>query len=221
MISGSRMYGRKDKVHTWGYCQSCDKYLKQTSYRGRQWAHINFIPIYPEGKHMHVIKECKKCSVGLHIPMTEIPQLIEDIEDDAETALEVLQNGNETYIAEEDGEEVTCTCVDTLIGAVEILHCTGHDEAVQELFTALDKENYRKIYCAVKGKFLELQGDIKDAVVLFERAMKNFPKDEQAYYMLASAFYNLGKLRESREIYENLLEITNDKTNVMLMLLEV
>lgn len=221
MISGSRMYGRKAKVITWGYCEYCDNYSKQMSYNGRKWTHINYIPIFPEGPRMHVIKECKKCSVGLHLKLTDFQELIESIEDSAEKAIEVLHNGEEYYIIEEDGEETTQSCVDTLVGAVEILHCTGCDEAVQELLTAIDTENYRKIHCAIKGKFRELQGNLKEAIVLFERAVKNFPDDEHAYYMLASALYNSGKIRESREVYENLLKITSSKTNVMLMLLDV
>lgn len=222
MISGSRMYGRKNKVISWGYCEHCDKYSKQMSYNGRKWAHINYIPIFPEGPRMHVIKECKKCNVGLHLKLTDLSEMIENIEDSAEKAIEVLHNGDEYYnITEEDGEETTQSCIDTLVTAVEILHCTGYEEAAKELLTALDTENYRKIHCAVKGKFRELQGNLKEAIVLFERSVKNFPDDEHAYYMLAAALYNSGKVKESREVYENLLKITSSKTNVMLMLLDV
>ena len=86
IIYGSRMYGRKNKIHSWGYCENCDRYIKQTSYRGRKWSHVNFIPIFPEGPHMYVIKECKKCNVGLHIKLTDLPEMIEKIEDDVENS---------------------------------------------------------------------------------------------------------------------------------------
>jgi len=222
IIHGSRMYGRKNKLHSWGYCEQCDKYVKQTSYRGRKWAHINFIPIHPEGQHMYVIRECKKCGVGLHLPVTKLPEMIENIENEAEKAIGVLRDGHEYFIVkDENGEEVAQLCSDTLISAVEILYCTGSDEAVEELLTALDKENYRKIYYAVKGKLLELQGDVEEAIVLYEEAVKNYPDDENPYWLLAVALYNSGKIRESREIYEKLLDITADKNDVMLLLLDV
>jgi len=222
MISGSKIYGRKDKIHTWGYCDSCGKYLKQMSYRGRKWTHINFIPIFPEGPHMYVIKECKKCNVGLHLPIENLQELVGNIENNAETAMLALHDGEEYFIEKnENGEDVKQLCVDTLLSAIEMLHCTGSDEAVHELLTALDKENYRKIYCAVKGKLLELQGDMKDAIVLYERAVKNFPDDENAYWLLAASLYNSEKIRESREVYESLLNTSSERTEVMLLLLEV
>ena len=222
MISGSRMYGKKDKIHTWGYCEQCARYVKQLSYRGRKWTHINFVPIFPEGPHSYVIRECKKCSVGMHLPIENLEEVVENIENDAERAMSTLHDGQEYFIEiDEDGEENAQLCIDVLIGAIEMLYCTGADEAVQELLTALDKENYRKIYCAVKGKLLELKGDIKDAIVLYERAVTNFPDDENAYWLLAAALYNSGKTREARESYENLLAVSSEKTDVMLLLLDV
>ena len=222
IIHGSRMYGRKNKIHSWGYCEHCNKYLRQTSYKGRKWNHINFIPIFPEGPHVYVIKECKKCSIGLHVKMTDLPVMIEDIEDDVENAMKALHNEQESFVVNgEDGEKVAQSCVDTLIGAIEILYCTGNDEAVNELLTALDKDNYRKIYCVVKGKLLELQGKIDEAVIFFEQAVKNYPDDENAYWLLAAALHNSGKLKEAREVYENLLEISTEKTDVLFILLDV
>ena len=222
IIHGSRMYGRKNKIHSWGYCEQCDKYIKKTSYKGRKWSHINFIPIFPEGPPMYVIKECKKCSVGLHIKLTDLPEMIADIEDDVEKAIGALHNGNEYFlIKDENGKEVAQACADTLIGSVEILHCTGHDEAVKELLVAIDKDEYRKTYCLVKGKFLEFQGKLDEALAFFEQAVKNYPEDENARWLLAGALYNAGKLRESREAYENLLEITSEKTDVMFILLDI
>ena len=222
IIHGSRMYGRKNKIHSWGYCEHCNKYLRQTSYKGRKWNHINFIPIFPEGPHVYVIKECRKCSIGLHVKMTDLPVMIEDIEDDVENAMKALYNEQESFVVNgEDGEKVAQSCVDTLISAIEILYCTGNNEAVKELLTALDKDNYRKIYCVVKGKLLELQGKIDEAVIFFEQAVKNYPDDENAYWLLAAALHNSGKLKEAREAYENLLEISTEKADVMLILLDV
>ncbi len=222
IIYGSRMYARKDKIHSWGYCEQCDKYIKQTSYRGRKWSHVNFIPIFPKGPHMYVIKECKKCGVGLHIALTDLPEMIEGIEDNVETAIGALNDGQEYFLVkDEDGEEVTQPCADTLIEAIEILYCTGSDEAVEELLTAIDKDNYRKVYYLVKGKFLEFQGKIDEAVILFEKAVQNYPDEENAYWLLAAALHNSGKLKEAREAYENLLEITSEKSDVMFILLDI
>ncbi len=222
IIHGSRMYGRKNKIHSWGYCEQCNKYLRQTSYNGRKWNHINYIPIFPEGPNIYVIKECKKCSVGLHVSLTDLPEMIENIEDDVENTIKALHNEQEYFLVKgEDGEEVAQSCADTLIGAIEILYCTGNHEAVKELLMAIDKDHYRKIYCVVKGKFLELQGKIDEGIILFERAAKNYPDDENAYWLLAAAFYNSGKLKEARKAYENLLEISTEKADVMFILLDV
>jgi tetratricopeptide (TPR) repeat protein len=222
IIYGSRMYGRKDKVHSCGYCPQCDKYLKQTSYRGRKWAHLNFIPIFPEGPHMHIIKECKKCSVGLQIPIKELPEMIEGIKEDAEKVLGVLEGGNEYFIEEdESGGEVKQSCADALASDTEILYCIGDNDAVEELLSALNKDKFRKIYCTVKGKLLELQGNMEEGIHLYEEAVKNYPDDENAHWLLAAALYNSGKTRESREAYENLLTVAEDKANVMLLLLDV
>lgn len=222
IIHGSRMYGRKNKLLSWGYCEHCDKYVQQVSYKGRKWSHINFIPIYPDGPHTYVIRECKKCGIGLHLPIEKMPEMIEGVLNDAEKSILLLNDGQEYFIVEdENGEEVAQLCSDTLISAAEILHCTGNDGAVEELIRALNKDKLRKVYCAVKGKLLELQGDIDEAIILYEEAVKNYPDDENPYWLLAVALYNAGKLRECREVYENLLKVVDDKTDVMLLLLDV
>ena len=76
------------------------------------------------------------------------------------TAIGALHDGQEYFLEkDENGEEVVQPCADTLIGAVEILYCTGHSEAVEELLAAVDKDEYRKVYCLVKGKFLEFKAE--------------------------------------------------------------
>jgi len=171
---------------------------------------------------MYVIKECKKCSVGLHVKLTDLPVMIQNIEDDVENAMKALYNGQESFVViGEDGEKAVQSCADTLIDAIEIFHCTGSNDAVKELLTAIDKDEYRKIYCLVKGKLLELQGKIDEGIVFFEQAVKNYPDDENVHWLLAAAFHNSGKLKETREAYENLLDISAEKTDVLFILLDV
>lgn len=221
IVYGSRMYGRKNNVQSWGFCTNCDKYVKQSSYRGRKWSHVYFIPIFPEGPHVHVIRECKKCGFGLHVPADEMPGMIDGIRKDIDECVEQLLKGEEFYtVKDENGDDVKISCSATLIDDAELLRSTGNDDIVDELLAKLEKNKLRKVHCLVKGKCLEFEGKLEEAVLLYEETTKNYPDFEDAYWMLGLALYNQGKVRESCEVYEKLLDISSDKPRVFVVLLD-
>ena len=70
IIYGSRMYFKKNLVRSFGECENCGRYGKRVSYQARKFGHIYFIPILPLGSNSQVLRECKSCSMGSHIPVS-------------------------------------------------------------------------------------------------------------------------------------------------------
>ena len=88
------MYGKKNVVRGWGQCESCGKYGMNTSYNGRKWGHLYFIPLIPSGPHMRVIKECTKCSNGLQFPETDVPNILNNLRQTSDDAMAATYFGD-------------------------------------------------------------------------------------------------------------------------------
>ena len=147
IIYGTRMYGKKNVVNGWGYCTNCDRYLKHSSYNGRKWGHLYFIPLIPDGPHVRVLKECGKCSNGLHIPETEVPAMLDDLRQSCDKALAALIAGQSEF--DDGGETVSCTACIT--GSVELLYCLQAEDYVNLLLSALQEKGFEMAYHMVMG----------------------------------------------------------------------
>lgn len=220
IIYGSKMYGKKDLVKSWGFCVNCGEYLELSSYKGRKWGHLYFIPIIPEGPHVHVVKECNRCNVGIHIPQKDIDNTVEDIKSDIARALEAIDSGNDCFILRDDkGNEATISCIHSLIEAVEVLYCVGRRDVIKNLMLTLERSGNYKEHLALNGKLFEFEGDLEEAIVQYETAVKNYPGAEDAYWFLGSAFSCLGRFDEARSVYEKLLRVSDNELEVMIELI--
>ncbi len=90
IIYGSRIYGKRDEITGWGRCEECGVYGPHSSYNGRKWGHVYYIPLIPSGPHLRVIKECGNCKTGMHIPEMDVPEMVQEIRLSADAALAAL-----------------------------------------------------------------------------------------------------------------------------------
>ena len=55
IIYGSKIYGKRDEITGWGRCEECGVYGRHSSYNGRKFGHIYYIPLIPSGPHLRVM----------------------------------------------------------------------------------------------------------------------------------------------------------------------
>ncbi len=140
-------------------CASRGKYGKNTSYTGRKWGHIYFIPLIPDGPRVRVLKQCKKCSNGVQIPEKDIPNILNDLRQVTKDALVAIIAGESTF---DDNGTIT-PATGCLAGAVEMLLCLQADDHLRLVLSALQEKQKTHAYHLVKGESLEFQGKLDEA----------------------------------------------------------
>lgn len=217
IIFGSRMYGRKNSVTGWGYCANCGKYQKNTSYSGRKWGHIYFIPLIPNGPPVRVVKECKKCSQGMHIPVEDVPNILNNLRQGTKNALGALIAGAKTF---NDNGTITPSAA-YLAGAVEMLLCLQADDHLRLVTSALQEKRLIHAYNLVNGEVLEFQGKLDEAAEAYKQAAECDPHDPLALISLGSVHIKKKDYQSAKAAYERALGLSDDKFPVLQVLLTI
>ncbi len=217
IIFGTRMYGKKNVVKGWAQCPQCGKYGKNISYTGRKWGHVYFIPLVPDGPHMRVIMECKKCSQGAHVPEKDVPDILADMRRRVDSALAALIDGR-THISH-DGEEIPCAAA--VASSIEMLHCLSADDYIELIFAALQEKKLSFAHHISKGESLEFSGQLKEAAELYAKASECEPNDTFPLFQLGSVHMKTGEMGEARVVYEKALGLSEDRFPVLRALITV
>ncbi len=218
IIFGTGMYWKKDIVNGWGYCDHCDKYVKNKSYNGRKWGHIYFIPLIPSGPKVRVVAECKSCSNGLHLPENEVADVLNDMRQSSKRALAALNDGHATF---SDIEGVETGCVAYLKDSVSMLFYLCAEDDVQMILSSLQENELTYEYHLVNGEVLEFQGQLDQAQASYKRAVECFPEDTYAMFALGSIHLMNNDYDNAKVVYEKALLYSEDKFPVLSVLLEV
>jgi tetratricopeptide (TPR) repeat protein len=215
IIFGSRMYGKRNLVEGWGQCEHCGTYGKVRSYNARKWGHLYFIPLIPEGPRVRVVKECRSCSHGLHIPETEVPGVLESVSARNERALAALDAGEAAFVEEDDGSRTDA--VATLAGSVELLIGLGDDGRVGGLLDTLRAGGHTLAYHMVEGAVQEFEGALDDAAASYEAAAEAAPDDPTPLVWLGAVRLRQGRADDARRAYEAALPLADEGGKVLLL----
>lgn len=163
IIYGTRMYGKKNEVRGYGRCPHCGKVGVHRSYDGRKWGHLYFIPLIPDGGPVRVLRECASCSTGSHIPLANIPALLQAVEKALEDA--VIALGAQEAEMTINGQKLPVATV--LAANLGDAYCLVGDRAVRRLIDDLQSVNADEELLLVHALAAELKGDIRAAAPKF------------------------------------------------------
>ena len=139
IIYGSRMYFKKNQVQSFGECEHCGRYGKRVSYQARKFGHIYFIPILPLGSNSQVVRECKSCSMGSHIPTHQLDPMVDNLSDQFKSWIMEISNGN-TEIEIEPGQPPANIGL-LITGILDDLYCLNEIQDVSSITNVLDANN--------------------------------------------------------------------------------
>jgi tetratricopeptide (TPR) repeat protein len=217
IVVGSRMYGRRNQVKGWGLCAHCGTYGKNTSYNGRKWGHLYFIPLIPEGPRVRVVKECKKCSHGVHMPEPEALALLNSLRQGTNRALAALIAGEKTF--DDNGTAIPSAAY--LAGAVEMLLCLQADEHLHLVTSALQVKGLNQVYHLVNGQSLEFQGKLDEAAEAYQQAAACEPQDPLPLMSLGDIRIRQKDYQSAQQFYEEALSLSEDRFPVLQVLLTI
>lgn len=180
IIFGTRMYGRKNEVRSHGRCPHCGRMGKQTSYDGRKWGHLYFIPIIPEGGRVRVFQECASCRKGMHVPIEKLSGIVEGLTTTMGRVV-AATGAKETEVEIDGRRRPVAAVVNSVVGEV---HCLlGPQEVVRFLDRLREARADEELVLAeakaaetagrtkeADGKYHELAGRSKNPVMLYQAA---------------------------------------------------
>jgi hypothetical protein len=199
IIYGSRMYGRKNRIVSQGRCVHCGKIGTQTSYDGRKWGHLYFIPLIPSGGHVRVLRECASCRVGSHIPVEKLPGIIESLQKTLDQAVVAL-GAKESKMELGGKAQSVASVIGSHIGDV---YCLIGEKEVAQLLQNLKAVDASEELLLAEAKIAELSGRTGQAAAKFGELSER-SQDPLVLYQIARFFFEQARLGEATALAERL-----------------
>ena len=182
LIYGSRMYFKQNLVRSFGECEHCGRYGKHVSYRARKFGHIYWIPLIPMGAHSQILRECKSCSMGAHIPTDRLEPMVDSLSDQFKSWIMELSEGKTEIQLEPDEPPTNIGLL--IAGILDDLYCLNEIEDINSITDVLDANNLQYERHLVMGRWFEIQGDLDQARMAFRAASDARPDDGAAVFQL-------------------------------------
>lgn len=183
IIYGSRMYGAKNRIDGYGVCDHCGYYTQNKSYDGRKWAHVYFIPIFPLGGHVRVLRECGKCGMGSHMPVAAVAEVYGQLESLMQLAVAAASDGR--HVVTPPGSQDEVHTGPLLTEAIVMLHGTGHGEDIPGVLELLKHDNAEYEHHVAASAWSDVRGKPDEARAMMQQAAAKQPDAPYPLVMLA------------------------------------
>ena len=213
IIYGSKMYGIKNVVKGTGACPHCGVYGKHKSYDGRKWGHLYFIPLIPSGGHVRVMKECASCSMGNHLPQTQVGKLYADIERLMESCILAASEGSHLFNDDQGNETYTGPF---LLDAIDLMYTAGYHSEIPDLINLLDNDVSRYEYAIASGAYDEIRGNTGGALSHYQAAKEAAPDQSLPYILLAEFKARSGHSEEQLDLLDKAIELEPQAPQLLL-----
>ena len=217
LVYGRMIYGGKDRVKGVSYCSNCCKYTKNASYIGRMYWHFFLVPLIPDGPRVRIIKQCRRCGKGEHIPEENLPAIVESLSKRSQLASSAILDGQKQII--QDGEPASAIL--SLVNLVETMCTYNMVNEVNVVRTLLEKEKRMLAHHLIDGRMMEFRGELKGARMAYQQALGHHPDEAAVYLLLARICMRMKDVRGTGEAYEKALPLSENRYPIYLELLKV
>lgn len=214
LVYGSRMYFKENVVESVGTCEHCGHYTQQTSYIGRKFGHLYFIPLFPLAVRSQILNECGNCSTGTHIPLTDMEPIQDEVRGKFKEWIEHVQNGKNEVHLPDDEEPVNVGIL--LAGVLENLYCLQEIKDVESVLAVLKSNEMHHEAEVVSARWHELQGNLDHAIASYQAAHKLSPEDLYILFNLGRIERLLGKDAQALEAFHTCLELEPKALDVLI-----
>ncbi len=215
IIYGSRMYGRRNRVRSHGRCGHCGKLGQQESYEGRKWGHLYFIPLFPIGPHVRVLRECSSCSTGAHIPREKLPELAKSLRDMIDRA--TIAAGSKEPSVEVDGCPVPVVSV--ISSVVGDAYCLLGEKELALLLENLRSVEAGDVLLLAEAMAKNLTGKPREAEAIF-RELTSRSTDAGILFQAARFHFDHGRMAETAALAERVESMRATDLDVKQLLIE-
>lgn len=214
IIFGSRMYGKKHVIQGVGACENCGAYGALQSYEGRRFGHVYFIPLFPMGSAVRVMKECGKCKMGRQVPVDRVRVLYARVEALMQPCILAATGGSRTFVDPQGGQETHNGPF--LLDAIDMLYSSGHAAEVPDLLNMLDTDPSQYEHGLATGAMHELRGDAQSAYASYQEAMEAAPDEPLPCLLMADFCTRAGRHDDALSLLERAHALAPEDVQVLL-----
>ncbi len=216
IIFGSKMYGVRNVVRGFGECEHCECYAQHKSYSGRKWGHVYFIPLFPMGGRVRVLRECSNCDTGAHIPEDELPDMIDAIRNALEACISTLDlHTHECNHPEIDEPVPIGPYIRETVGTLYLLES---ESLIDEARQAFDGKAAAYESNITQAALAEVKGDDDQALEHYSNARQiaaEFPT-----FVMAGICQRNEHHEKALSLYNQLLSTVDEPLQVLLAMTE-
>lgn len=214
IIYGSKMYFKENVVNSMATCEHCGHYTSQTSYQGRKFGHVYFIPLFPLAARSQILRECGNCGTGNHIPLDDMHPVLTDLRSNFKSWIEEIQNGkNEIHL---NGETEPTNIGILLAGALEDLYLLQEIDDANSILAVLKAQEMHHEVEVVMARWHEIQGNLDHAISSYQSAHKLSPEDLYVLYQLGKMERLMGNKAKALQAFEKCLSIEPNALDVII-----
>ncbi len=208
IVFGSRMYFKKNVVKSFEECEHCGAYGKMTSYKARKFGHIYFIPLIPMGKSSQVLRECKGCSRGAHIPVDQLEPMVDSVADQFKSLIVSVSEGETEVEVQPGGPKMNIGAM--IAGIMGDLYCLKEIESVDSISDVLLANNLNFENELVQAKWSELTGNLDGARDHYDAAHRQKPADPIPIYRKAMTELRSKRIEAAESDFKKYLQLVPD-----------
>lgn len=216
IIFGSRMYGKSNVFVGNGECEHCGNFVQQTSYNGRKFGHIYFIPLIPAGGRVRVLKECGSCNMGNHIPEVQVQDIWNGLKESLGDCIKACSAGQHEFPDRELGGHEPIATGPFLAGTVDMFCALGFAEEVPQVLEVLKSTGARYEHAVATATFQELTGNMQGAIESWKIAVEALPDLPYAPFCLAGVAERTGQFDMALHYLHQANAILEGDVSVML-----
>lgn len=203
IIYGTRMYFRGNVVKSFGVCDYCGRYSRMTSYQATKFGHLYFIPILPLGSKSQVLRECKTCDMGSHIPVVNLEPVVDQVQQKFRAWILQVQEGHNEI--EVDGEKYN---VGQLIsGILDDLYCLKQIDNADSILAILRSQEMNYEAELVQARWHQMAGNLDASKASYYEAGKLRPEAGIAFFQAGRIEVVQGNVQGAETAFEKYLAL--------------
>lgn len=214
IIYGSKMYFKENIVSSMGTCEHCGHFSKQTSYEGRKFGHLYFIPLIPAAPRSQILNECENCGTGNHIPLEDMEPVRNEVRSNFKNWVEQVQQGQNKIVLEGEDEPINVGIL--FAGVIEDLYLLQEITDVNAILAVLKSQEMHHEVEVVSARWHEIQGNLDRAITSYQSAHELSPEDVYILFRLGKMERLLGNKAKALQAFEKCLTIEPNAFDVII-----
>ena len=186
LIAGTRAYFRTESVSSHGFCVHCGRFVRRRSYFARNFFHLYYLPLIPQGPRQRFHQVCPKCHSSVTIEVDAFKNAVAGLKGRcAEALMSLIEGQREVQFTDAAEEEPPIDSVRFLVEVSDWLHDAGEGEFLESMIDKLRASGQSSVADRIDAEQLRLRGRRREAIEAMQSIIARDPSDTSTPQRLA------------------------------------